>query len=356
MKKRYVGLGLALTMTALLTACGSKAGETTAAATTAASAAAETAAGKETEKETEASADKVLNFKLAENQPEGNPITDGMYMFAELAKEYSNGTVNIEVYPNAALCDEASSIDQCSAGTLDFSRVNSNTLAPVVDIFGAFGMPYLFTDTDHKYRALDGDAGMMAFNALDSANLVGLDYFEAGARSFYTTSKQINGVADLKGMKVRVQPTEVAISMVQSLGAEATPMEYGEVFQGLQTGIVDGAENDFVSYYTSGHYEVAKNFTIDEHMMPPALLICSKKAWDSMSPAQQEAVKKASHEAAVWQRQAMQDFQEESRKLCEEAGCTMIDVDKAEFQAASAPVYDQYPQYQEIVGLVKSVQ
>lgn len=357
MKKSLAAI-LVCTMAAALTACGgSKPAET------AAPAAKEEA--KEEVKETQAGAveaaagadmGKELHFKLAENQPDGNPITEGMKKFAELAKEYTNGTVVIDVYPNAALCDEASSIDQVMAGTLDFSRVNANSMAPVIDLFGAFGMPYLFSDTETKYKALDGDAGALAFKELESYNMVGLDYFEAGSRNFYTTSKPITSVADLKGMKIRVQQTEVAISMVQALGAEATPMDYGEVFQGLQTGIVDGAENDFVSYYTSGHYEVAKNFTLDGHMAPPAVLICSKNAWDKMSDAQKEGVKKASKEAAEWQRTAMQEYQEESRAKCEEAGCTVIDVDVKEFQEAVASVYEQYPQYAALVELVRAAE
>ena len=210
-----------------------------------------------------------LNFKLAENQPDGNPITEGMKMFAELANKYT----------------EASTIDE----------------------FGVFGMPYLFASTEQKYKALDGEAGEYAMGLLDDYGMVGLYFWEAGARCFYTTSKPIRSVEDLKGMKIRVQQTEVAISMVRALGAEATPMDYAEVFQGLQTGIVDGAENDFVSYYTSGHYEVAKYYSLDQHMAPPAVLLMSKASWDKMTEAQQEAVRKAAYEAAVWQRQAMQD-------------------------------------------------
>lgn len=360
MKKTLVAL-LSCAMVVSMTACGgSKPAETTAAP-----AAVETTAAKAEEKKAEETTEAEaavtdmgdeLHFKLAENQPDGNPITEGMKMFADLAKKYTNGTVNIDVYPNAALCDEASSIDQVMAGTLDFSRVNTNSMAPVVDLCGAFGMPYLFSDTDAKYKALDGAAGEMVFKELENYNMVGLDFYEAGSRNFYTTDKPITCVADLKGMKIRVQQTEVAISMVQALGAEATPMDYGEVFQGLQTGIVDGAENDFVSYYTSGHYEVAKNFTLDGHMAPPALVICSKKAWDQMSDAQKEGVKKASREAAEWQRQAMQDYQEESRAKCEESGCKIIDVDVKEFQDAVQSVYDQYPQYKELVDLVRSAE
>ena len=301
-----------------------------------------------------AMADKNLTFKLAENQPEGNPITDGMYKFAELAKEYTNGTVTIDVYPNGALTDEASSVDQLQLGSLDLSRVNTNSLSSTIDAFGVFAMPYLFASTEQKYIALDGEAGKMVTDTLADYNMVPLFFWEAGARCFYTTKTPIRGVEDLKGMKIRVQQTEQAISMVKALGAEATPMDYAEVFQGLQTGIVDGAENDFVSYYTSGHYEVAKFYSLDQHMAPPAILLMSKTSWDKMSAEQQAGVEKAAYEAAVWQRQAMQDFQLESRAACEAAGCEIIDVDVPSFQAAVASVYDEYPQYKEIVAAINA--
>ena len=302
-----------------------------------------------------AMADKTLTFKLAENQPEGNPITEGMYKFAELAKEYTNGTVNVEVYANGALCDEPSSVDQLMMGSLDFSRVNTNTLAATVDQFGVFAMPYLFASTELKYKALDGEAGELVCSVLDDYGLVGLYFWEAGARCFYSTSTPIRSVEDLKGMKIRVQQTEQVIAMIDALGAKATPMDYAEVFQGLQTGIVDAAENDFVSYYTSGHYEVAKYYTLDQHMAPPAVLLMAKSSWDKMDAEQQEAVKKAAYEAAVWQRQAMQDYQLESRAACEAAGCEIIEVDVPSFQAAVASVYDKYPQYKEIVTAIQAV-
>ena len=301
-----------------------------------------------------AMADKNLTFKLAENQPEGNPITDGMYKFAELAKEYTNGTVTIDVYPNGALTDEASSVDQLQLSSLDLSRVNTNSLSSTIDAFGVFAMPYLFASTEQKYIALDGEAGKMVTDTLADYNMVPLHFWEAGARCFYTTKTPIRGVEDLKGMKIRVQQTEQAISMVKALGAEATPMDYAEVFQGLQTGIVDGAENDFVSYYTSGHYEVAKFYSLDQHMAPPAILLMSKTSWDKMSAEQQAGVEKAAYEAAVWQRQAMQDFQLESRAACEAAGCEIIEVDVPSFQAAVASVYDEYPQYKEIVAAINA--
>ena len=262
----------------------------------------------------------------------------------------------IEVYEDAQLGDEASTIEQIEAGTLDFARINSSALATTVDEVGVFTLPYVFMDQEHKYKVLDGEVGDSVMKALENYGMVGLEFWEAGSRNFYTTNKPITSVADMKGMKIRVQQSEVAMKMVALLGAEATPMAYGEVFQGLQTGIVDGAENDFVSYYTSGHYEVAKNFTLDGHMAPPAMLLCSEKTWGKMTEDQQKAVREAAEEAAVWQRKAMQDFQDESRKKVEEAGCKIYEVNVQEFQDAISEIYDMYPQYKDALAKMKELQ
>jgi TRAP-type C4-dicarboxylate transport system substrate-binding protein len=190
---------------------------------------------------------------------------------------------------------------------------------------------------------------------LKKYNIIGLEYWEAGSRNFYSTKKQIKSVADIKGMKVRVQQSEVAIKMVELLGGAATPMSYGEVYQGLQTGVIDAAENDFVSYYTSGHYEVAKYYSLDAHMAPPAMLLMSQNSWNKLNDSQKQAVREAAKEAALWQRQAMMDFQNESRAKVEEAGCQIFEVDGKEFQNAVSPIYDLYPQYKSIIEQIKAV-
>ena len=297
-----------------------------------------------------------LKLKLAENQPKGNPITEGMEKFAELVKEKTNGSVEIEVYTDAQLGDEASTIEQIEMGTLDFARVNTSALAATVDEVGIFTLPYVFVSTEHKYRVLDGEVGDSVMKSLENYGMVGLMFWEAGSRNFYTTSKPITSVADMKGLKIRVQQSEMAIRMIELLGARATPMAYGEVFQGLQTGIVDGAENDFVSYYTSGHYEVAKHFTLDAHMAPPAILLVSKRTWDNLNDDQKKAINESAQEAAVWQRQAMQDFQNESRKAVEETGTIVYDVNIAEFQEAVKSIYDAYPQYKDMLAEMETLQ
>ena len=343
----------------ILAGCGSSStSSTTAAASeeTAAAEAEESEAAEDSEaSDADAANDPAVEFKLAENQSADNPITQGMEMFAKLANEYSGGSVTIDVYADAQLGTENETIDQVQAGTLDMARINTSALASTADEVGVFTLPYIFTSTEQKYKVLDGEIGQNIESALENYNIHSLGYWEAGSRNFYTVDKPITCVDDMKGLKIRVQQSDVAIKMVELLGAAATPMSYGEVYQGLQTGVIDGAENDFVSYYTSGHYEVAKYFTLDGHMAPPAMLLVSKTSWDKMTANQQAAVEKAAAEAREWQRQAMQDYQNESRAKVEEAGCEIIEVDPKEFQDAVAEIYDMYPQYSEVIEGIKAI-
>lgn len=297
-----------------------------------------------------------IKLKLAENQSANNPVSQGMMKFAELVKAKTNGSVEIEVYLDAQLGSENETIDQIQAGTLDFARINTSALSTTANEVGVFTLPYIFTGTEQKYKVLDGEIGQSINAQLEKKyNMKNLCYLEAGSRNFYSTKKPIQSVADMKGLKVRVQTSEVAIKMVELLGGAATPMSYGEVYQGLQTGVIDAAENDFVSYYTSGHYEVAKYFTLDGHMAPPAALLVSLNTWKKLSVDQQKAVEEAAVEAAVWQREAMQDFQNESRAAVEKAGCKIYDVDVKSFQDAVSNIYDMYPQYADVIKAIKAI-
>ena len=307
------------------------------------------------ESQAPSSSETVFKLKLAENQPADNPISKGMQMFADLVAEKTGGSVTIEVYLDAQLGNENETIDQIQAGTLDFARINTSALAVTADPVGVFTLPYIFTSPEHKYKVLDGEIGQVVVKGLEQYNMIGLEYWEAGSRNFYTTKKPVKSVDDLSGMKLRVQQSDVAIKMVELLGGAATPMAYGEVYQGLQTGVIDGAENDFVSYYTSGHYEVAPYFSLDGHMAPPAMLLMAKNIWEKMSDNQRAAIKEAAREAAVWQRKAMDDYQNEARTKVEQAGCQIFEVDVPTFQAKVAEIYDMYPQYTEVIKQIKAV-
>ena len=300
-----------------------------------------------------ASAEIIL--RLAENQPESNPVTVAMHHFADLVKQYTNGEVIVQVFSGAQLGQEPETIEQAQAGIIDLARVNSVVLANVSPSMGVFTLPYIFAGWDHKYKVLDGDIGTEVLNDLEKVGLIGFGYMDAGSRSFYTVDgKPISKIEDLQGMKIRVQPAPISIRMMELLGAVPTPMNYGEVYSSLQTGVIDGAENDYVSYHTSAHYEVAPNYVEDAHLSPPALLLMNKAKFDSLSPEQQEAIRQAGMETALYERQIMRDANEKARKTVEEGGATVAEIDNAPFQAAVQPIYEEFADYKPLIERIKA--
>ena len=297
-----------------------------------------------------------FRLMLAENQSATNPISIGMQMFAELVYELTEGTVYIDVFLDGQLGSETDTTVQVQAGTLDLVRTNVASVIPIFDDMGVLMLPFIFADDDHKFRVLDGEIGQQLKDGLLDYGFVALEFFEAGSRNFYTTDRPIRSAADMQGMMIRVQPVEMAIRMVEALGAAAVPVPFAEVYQALQTGVIDGAENDFVSYYTAGHFEVAPYFTLSGHMAPPAMLLMSAQTWNQLTEAQQTAIRQAAREAALWQRQAMMDFQLESRAIVEAAGTEVIEVDVREFQEAMAEVYAMYPQYEALIEAILALQ
>ncbi|UJQ94658.1 TRAP transporter substrate-binding protein [Mariluticola halotolerans] len=301
-----------------------------------------------------ASAQTVL--RLAENQPDSNPVTVAMYRFADLVKEYSNGDVVVQVFAGAQLGQEPETIEQAQAGIVDFARVNSVVLANVSPSMGVFTLPYIFRNNEHKYAVLDGEIGQQVSADLAKVGLVGFDYMDAGSRSFYTVEgKPITSIEDMAGLKIRVQPAPISTRMVELLGAVPTPMNYGEVYSSLQTGVIDGAENDYVSYQTSGHFEVAPNYVEDAHLSPPAVLIMNKAKFDGLPADQQDAIKRAAKDAAIYEREIMMAANVEAKKTVEAGGATVTVIDNAPFQAAVAPIYEEFPDLLDLIEQIKAV-
>lgn len=302
-----------------------------------------------------ASAQTIL--RLAENQPEDNPVTVAMHRFAELVEDYSNGEVVVQVFSGGQLGQEPETIEQAQAGVVDFARVNSVVLANVSPSMGVFTLPYIFRDNDHKYTVLDGDIGTAVLEDLANVGLVGFDYMDAGTRSFYTVEgKPVTELEDLQGMKIRVQPAPISIRMVELLGAVPTPMNYGEVYSSLQTGVIDGAENDFVSYQTSGHYEVAPNYVEDGHLSPPAILVMNKARFDGLGEEQQKAIRDAARDAAHYEREIMQEANDAARQTVIDAGAEVVEIDNAPFQAAVQPIYEEFPDLADMIEQIKAIE
>jgi len=296
-------------------------------------------------------------LRLAETHPADYPTTKGDFEFARLVKERSNGRIQIEVYPSSQLGEEKAAIEQVQFGAIDITRVSISPLSAFVPAFDALQMPYLYRSADHMWKVLKGPIGKQFLTSLEPSGFVGLCWYESGARSFYNSKRVVKTPADLKGMKIRVQQAPLMMDMVTALGAVPTPMDFGEVYSALQTGVVDGAENNWPSYYSTSHYEVAKYFTLDEHTRVPEIMIASKISMDKLSKADQELIKQAAWDSMDYQIQQWALYEKVAQDKIRANGNIITPVpDNSAWQAAMKPMYDKLsPDLQKIVAEVRAV-
>jgi tripartite ATP-independent transporter DctP family solute receptor len=281
-------------------------------------------------------------FRLADNQPVDYPTVLGDKKFAELVEERTEGRIKIEVYPSAQLGDEKSVLEQVQLGAIEFTRINASPLAEFNKEFTPLGLPYVFESEDHLWKFLNGDMGTKLLDGLEQSKMKGLAYYDSGSRSFYST-KELKGVEDLKGQKIRVQQSKINIDFMAALGASATPMPYGEVFSALQTGIIDGAENNLPSLDSSNHFQEAKNLILDHHQRIPEVLLISKVAWDKLDADDQKIIKQAALDSVETQRAEWDKYEEKSEKKLKDAGVTFTEVkDLKPWTDAVKPMVDEY--------------
>ncbi len=296
----------------------------------------------------------IISFKLADNQPLSSPLAQSGEKFAELVEEKTDGVVQIEVYPNAQLGEEAETTEQIKAGALDFARINVVQLSQYVDGYEALTLPYMYDNDDHRWAVVDGSVGQALNEKIqEETGMYVLNYLSSGWRSFYTLEKA-ESLSDLEGMKIRVMDSAANINMIKALNATPTPMPYADVFTALQTGVIDGAENDFVSYTTSGHFEVAKYYMEDRHTAGFGNLIMSNKAKEKLTDEQFAIIQECAIEAAKWQREAMLEAQKAEKQVAIDAGCTFTEVDIKEFQDAVQPMYADYDYLETIISDIKN--
>ncbi|NRP20136.1 Solute-binding protein [Ensifer adhaerens] len=299
-----------------------------------------------------------ITLRSADIHPDGYPTVDAVKYMGELVAKRTNGRIKIDVTNNAALGSEKDTIEQTRFGVIDMNRVNAAPFNNLVPQTVVLGLPFLFRSTEHMHKTVDGPIGDEVLAAFEPHGLVGLAFYDSGARSFYSTKKPIEKLADLKGMKVRVQQSDLWIAMMEAFGANATPMPFGEVYSSLETGVVDAAENNWPSYESSRHFEVAKNYTLTEHSLNPEILVISKLSWDKLSPDDQKVLKEAAKESVVKMRELWTAREKASEEKVRAAGANVVTVDKAEFSAAMKPVYDRFvtdPQMKDLLERIRAI-
>ncbi|WP_042460668.1 TRAP transporter substrate-binding protein [Neobacillus dielmonensis] len=292
--------------------------------------------------EKKASEGKTYTFRLADTHPDNYPTVLGDKKFAELVNEKSDGRIKITVFPNSQLGDEKSVIEQVQLGAVEFTRVSTGPLAEFSKPLGVFSLPYIFDDSEHEWKFLESKEGQDLLKGLESSKMIGLAYYDSGARSFYST-KPLKSVDDLKGQKIRVQQNEINIALMDALGANATPMAYGEVFSSLQTGVIDAAENNTPSYVSANHYQVAKNLILDGHQRVPEALLASKATWDKLSDGDKKIIQEAAEESVKTEREEWDKMEKDSEAKIKQAGVNIVEVkDIKEWQKKVKPVIDKY--------------
>ncbi|PJF08118.1 TRAP transporter substrate-binding protein [Pseudorhodobacter sp. MZDSW-24AT] len=298
-----------------------------------------------------------VTLKSSDTHPDGYPTVEAVKHMGNLLKERSAGRICVEVFHSAQLGEEKDTIEQTKFGVIDFNRVSMGPFNNIIEETKVVSLPFIFRGTDHMHRVMDGPIGDEILAAFEPHGFVGLAYFDGGSRSFYNKQKPITSVEDLKGMKIRVMQSDVFVDMMTALGANATPMPYGEVYSGIQTGVIDGAENNWPSFESSGHYEVAGYYTLNQHLIVPEVLVMSKASYDKLSPEDQALVVQAAKDSIPVNRQLWAEREKLSEEKVRAAGVEVIsEIDKTPFIEAMVPVYEKHANTPKLQDLVQRIQ
>lgn len=296
-------------------------------------------------------------LRSSDTHPDGYPTVEAVKYLGELVKERSNGRIEIEVFHSAQLGQEKDTIEQTQFGVIDMNRVSLGPFNNIIEETQVPSLPYIFRSVEHMHKVMDGEIGQEILDAFSAHDLVGLVFYDAGSRSFYNRQKPVETMADLSGMKFRVMQSDLFVDMVNALGANATPMPYGEVYSSIQTGVIDGAENNWPSFESSGHFEVAGYYTLDEHLIVPEVLVMSKKSWDKLSAEDQAIIRQAAKDSVPHMRKLWAEREAASEAKVREAGVKIVsDIDKTPFIEAMKPVYEKYVTSDKLKDLVARIQ
>ena len=280
-------------------------------------------------------------FRAADTQSEDYPTVQALRYMDSLVAERSGGRNQIRVFHSRQLGEEKETLEQTRAGAIDLNRTNValiGTMVPAMNVL----VPFLFRSVEHLQKVLDGPIGNEILGSFEPYGFVGLAFYDSGARSIYNSVRPVNSIADLKGMRFRVQQSEQMSDMIRSLGAQPIELPYGQVTTGLATRLIDGAENNWPPFVTTDHYKFAGYYTLTEHAMSPEVLVMSQKVWATLSPEDQKVFREAALRSSRFMREKWKDLEDQSRKQAEAAGVKVVaDFDRKPFEAAMAGIYSK---------------
>ena len=292
----------------------------------------------------------------ADSQPDDYPTTQGIHAIDRLLNEWTNGEMRVRVYPGGQMGAEKDTLEIAVFGGLDLTRVNLAPINSIVPDTIVLALPFLFQSIAHSRAAFDGPVGRRILDLMMPYGLRGMCYYDSGARSFYNTIRPIYSPDDMTGMKIRVQNSDIYVAMMQALGANPTPIPYGEVYQALVQGVVDGAENNYPSYESSRHFEAAGHYSLTRHVMAPEVLVASRRSWDGMTTEEQGYLQAAASQSVPIMRELWDARVGVSRKRVLDSGVQVVeDVDHRAFAEKMLPVWDRFVTTPEMQALVDEI-
>jgi tripartite ATP-independent transporter DctP family solute receptor len=299
-------------------------------------------------------------FRAADSQNEDYPTVQALRYMGRMVAERSGGRHQIRVFHSRQLGEEKETIEQTRAGAIDLNRTNGTLIGNFVPAMNVLAMPFLFRSIEHLQKVLDGPIGNEILNSFEPYGFVGLAFYESGARSIYNSVRPVRSVADVKGLRLRVQQSELMSDVIKALGAEPIELPYGQVLTALSTVLIDGAENNWPSFVTSGHYKYAGYYTLTEHSMSPEVLVMSQKAWQSLSAEDQTIFREAAIGSSHFMHDRWKELEQRSRRQAEAEGVTIItDFDRKPFEAAMAGIYQKAqrdPAAAELIERIRKVE
>lgn len=298
-----------------------------------------------------------LILRTANNHPQDYPTGLAISYMGNLLEKWSDGEMAIKLYSGGQLGEEKDTLEITIFGGIDLNRINMAPLNSIVPETNVLALPFLFRSTDHLRTVLDGPIGKEILDSFEPYGLIGLAYYDSGARSFYNNKRPIRVPSDLQGLKIRVQNSALSVAMVDALGANPTTMEFGQVYESLLLGTIDGSENNWPSYESTGHYEAAKHYTLTKHTMMPEVLVMSKHRWQKLTEQQQLLIRRAAKASVPYMREQWDKRVDISRQKVIKAGVKIIEnPDLSYFSDAMTPVYEKFVVSEKMRDLLKRIQ
>ncbi|MBA4227150.1 MAG: C4-dicarboxylate ABC transporter [Hyphomonas sp.] len=296
-------------------------------------------------------------FLSTDTHPEEYPTVQAVKEMGRLLSARTDGRLGVKIYAGGQLGSEQDTLEITVFGGLDMNRVNLAPLNSIEPLTSIPALPFLFQSNDHMRRALDSPIGDEILASLEPHGLIGLCFYDSGDRNFYNTRRPIRTPADMRGLKIRVPSSDLYVSMIRALGADATPMSIAEVYQALVQGVIDGAENNWPSYESGRHFEAAKYYSLTQHVIAPEVLVMSKSRWDKLDEADRALVRQTAKESVPYMRTLWDQRVEDSRARLMASGIEVNEIeDKAAFAAAMRPVWDRYIVSEQAKRLVSQIE